>query len=56
MCQLHPGSSGRRSAALKLGTETKVLGEVSQGYHVQGDVSRKTQLHENITQPTDYDL
>jgi hypothetical protein len=28
--------------------KTKVLGEVSRGYRVRSDVTRKTQLHENI--------
>jgi hypothetical protein len=35
------------SAALKLST---VLYKVDQGYHVQSDIRRKTQLHENMSQ------
>ncbi len=36
------------SAALKLSTEkVQILDGVSQGYHVQSKVRRKTQLHES---------
>ncbi len=48
MRQLHLESSGRRSAALILCTETKALEEVSQGYRVCSNISRKNQLHENV--------
>ena len=54
MCQLHLGAAELLSAALNSvqkkvrPLEVEDLDKVSQGYHVQSDVRRKTQLHENI--------
>jgi len=48
MCQLHSGSSGQNSAALKLSTETKALDKVSQGYHVRSDIKWKHPIAQNI--------
>ncbi len=53
MCQLHLGAAELLSAALNSvqkkvrPLEVEDLDKVSQGYHVQSDVIRKTQLEEN---------